>query len=217
MGKLTEKLPKPMLEVNGKTLLEHKFDALPESVHEIILVVGYLKEAISAKFGDSYQGKKLIYIEQENIIGGTMDALLQAKDHLTEKFLILMGDDIYSKEDINAVVAHDWALLVQRVPDTVIGGRVIISAEHTVVDIIENDPGEGAVSTNMYALDPRIFTFPPVPKKAGSDELGLPQTVVAASKASGIPLHVVEATRWIQITNPDDIEKAEKLLSTSGA
>ena len=84
------------------------------------MVVGYLKEAISAKFGDSYQGKKLIYIEQENIIGGTMDALLQAKDHLTEKFLILMGDDIYSKEDINAVVAHDWALLVQPVPDTVI-------------------------------------------------------------------------------------------------
>src|SRR3989344_3843133 len=184
MGKLTEKLPKPMLEVNGKTLLEHKFDALPESVHEIILVVGYLKEAISAKFGDSYQGKKLIYIEQENIIGGTMDALLQAKDHLTEKFLILMGDDIYSKEDINAVVAHDWALLVQRVPDTVIGGRVIISSEHTVVDIIENDPGEGAVSTNMYALDPRIFTFPPAPKKAASDELGPPQTVVAASKPS---------------------------------
>jgi len=215
MGKLTENLPKPMLEVAGKTLLEHKFDALPEGVHEIILIVGYLKETIIEKFGESYNGKKLIYIEQENIVGGTMDALLQAKEYLTEKFLVMMGDDIYSEEDINAVLAHDWALLVQRVPDTVIGGRVIISADHTVIDILENDPGEGAVSTNMYVLDPRIFTFPSVPKKAGSDELGLPQTVVAASKASGIPLDVVEATRWIQITNPDDIQKAEKLLSTS--
>lgn len=214
MGKLTETLPKPMLLVNGKTLLEHKFDALPGEVDEIILIVGYLKDAIIAKFGDSYNGKKLVYIEQKNIVGGTMDALLQAKDLLTEKFLVMMGDDIYSEEDIQAVLAYDWALLVQRVPDTVIGGRVIISADHTVVDIIENRPGEGAVSTNMYALDPRIFTSPPMPKKAGSDELGLPQTVVLASKTSGIPLHAVEATQWIQITNPDDLEKAETVLST---
>lgn len=216
MGKLTETLPKPMLEVNGKTLLEHKFDALPESVHEIILIVGYLKDVIIEKFGDSYQGKKLIYREQENIVGGTMDALLQAKEHLTEKFLILMGDDIYSEADIRAVLAHEWALLVQRVPDTAVGGRIVSDVEGHVIDIIEGAPGEGAVSTNMYVLDPRIFKHPAVPKASNSTELGLPQTVLAASKASGIPLNIVEATRWIQITNPEDIEKAEKLLSTSG-
>jgi NDP-sugar pyrophosphorylase family protein len=217
MGVLTEQLPKPMLEVAGKTLLEHKFDALPQDVHEIIIVVGYLKETISAKFGDTYNGKSIIYVEQRNIVGGTMDALLQAKPYLTEKFIVMMGDDIYTKEDIQAVLAHDWALLVQRVPDTKVGGRVIIGVDHYVIDIIENGEGDGAVSTNMFALDPRIFDYPAVPKKAGSEELGLPQTVVAASKASGIPLNVVEATRWIQITNPDDLVTATKLLSTSSA
>lgn len=217
MGPLTERLPKPMLEVAGKTLLEHKFDALPEDVHEIVIIVGYLKETIAAKFGDAYKGKKIIYVEQENIVGGTMDALLQAKQYLTEKFLVMMGDDIYTKEDIRAVLTHDWALLVQRVPDTKVGGRVIIDVDHHVTDIIENGEGEGAVSTNMFALDPRIFDYPAVPKKAGSEELGLPQTVVAASKASGIPLNVVEATRWIQITNPEDLASATKLLSTSSA
>lgn len=214
MGSLTETLPKPMLEVAGKTLLEHKFDALPDDVHEIILIVGYLKEAISQKFGNSYKGKKLIYREQKNIVGGTMDALVQAREHLTEKFLVMMGDDIYSKEDIAAVLAYDWALLVQRVPDTKVGGRVIIDIDHHVSDIVENGEGEGAVSTNMFALDPRIFDYPAVPKKEDSEELGLPQTVVAASQKSGIPLNVVEATRWIQITNPDDLAKAEKALST---
>ncbi|OGG58490.1 hypothetical protein A2765_02035 [Candidatus Kaiserbacteria bacterium RIFCSPHIGHO2_01_FULL_56_24] len=218
MGKLTEMLPKPLLLVNGKTLLEHKFDALPEEVHEIILIVGYLKDAIIAKFGDSYNGKKLVYIEQKNIVGGTMDALLQAKDLLTEKFLVMMGDDIYSKEDISALLTHDWAILVQRVPDTGAGGKVVYDIEGHVIDIIESGGhagGEGAVNTNMWVLDPRIFEHPPVPKTPGSMELGLPQTVLAASKASEIPLDVVEATRWIQITNPEDIQKAEKLLSTT--
>lgn len=215
MGKLTETLPKPMLEVAGKTLLEHKFDALPEDVHEIILIVGYLKEKIIERFGHSYKGKQITYIEQENIVGGTMDALVQARANLTEKFLVMMGDDIYSSADIAAVLTHDWALLVQRVPDTSVGGRVIIDSEHNVLDILEGGPGEGAVNTNMLVLDPRIFSYPAVVKKPGSAELGLPQTVIAASKASGIPLHVVEATRWIQISSPDDIAAATATLSTT--
>ncbi len=214
MGELTETLPKPMLTVQGKTLLEHKFDVLPESVHEIILIVGYLRERISEKFGESYNGKKITYIEQHDIVGGTMDALAQAQDVLSEKFIVMMGDDIYSKEDIDALVAYEWALLVQRVPDTSVGGRVVLDLDHQVVDIIEGAPGEGAVSTNMFVLDPRIFDYPPVSKSPHSRELGLPQTVLAASKASGIPLRVVEATQWIQVSNPDDLAKASQALST---
>ncbi len=214
MGALTETLPKPMLQVAGKTLLEHKFDALPEDVHEIVLVVGYLKEKIVERFGDSYKGKKLTYIEQENIVGGTMDALLQARDVLKEKFLVMMGDDIYAPEDIRTVLSHEWALLVARVPDTSVGGR-IMEKEGRVTDILEHSvSGEGFISTNLFALDPRIFEHAPVPKTPGSTEIGLPQTVLSASRTSGIPLSLVEAGRWIQITSPEDIARAERMLST---
>jgi bifunctional UDP-N-acetylglucosamine pyrophosphorylase/glucosamine-1-phosphate N-acetyltransferase len=82
MGKLTEHSHKTMLQVAGKTLLEHKFDVLPDDVAEIILVVGYLGETIRARFGDSYYGRKLTYVAQENIVGGTMNALLQAQSIL---------------------------------------------------------------------------------------------------------------------------------------
>ena len=214
MGTLTEALPKPMLTVAGKTLLEHKLDVLPDDVHEIVLVVGYLKEKIIERFGDDYKGKKLIYIEQENIVGGTMDALLQAKDVLQEKFLVMMGDDIYAQEDIRSALSHEWALLVARVSDTSVGGR-IMEEEGKIVDILEHSvAGEGLVGTNLFALDPRVFSYPPVPKAPDSSELGLPQTVLAASRASGIPLALVEATRWVQISGPEDIARAEQLLST---
>lgn len=214
MGKLTEELPKPMLQVAGRTLLEHKFDALPDDVHEIVLIVGYLKEKIMERFGGSYKGKRLIYIEQQNIVGGTMDALLQAKDVLHEKFLVMMGDDIYAQEDIRAVLAHEWALLVARVPDTSVGGRIVEDGGR-VTDILEHSvTGEGFISTNLFALDPRIFAHALVPKAPGSTELGLPQTVLSASRVSGIPLSIVEATEWIQITSPEDIVRAEAVLST---
>lgn len=214
MGSLTEKLPKPMLEVNGKTLLEHKFDVLPEEVDEIILIVGYLKEKIHEHFGDSYKGKKLTYIEQKNISGGTADALWQAKDILTGRFLVLMGDDVYAPADLDACIAHEWALLVQHVPDVSVGGHVIIDSDQHVVDIVEHvHSGEGFVSSNVFALDTRIFDHPMSPKAPGSKEFGLPQTVLASSKISGVPFTIVEATQWIQITTPDDLAKAERLLS----
>ncbi len=213
MGALTEKLPKPMLEVNGKTLLEHKFDALPASVNEIIIVTGYLGNTIREKFGDAYRGMKMTYVEQTNIVGGTADALWQAKDFLAGKFLVMMGDDIYAREDIEAVAAHEWALLIQRVPDTAVGGKVISDTEGRIIDIIEeNSGGEGGVSANLFALDTRLFDYPQVPKASGSSEMGLPQTALAASQASGIPFNVVEATNWIQITNPDDLALASQRL-----
>lgn len=214
MGKLTETLPKPMLTVAGKTLLEHKFDALPPEVDEIIIIVGYLKEKISEAYSSSYKGKKLVYLEQKNIVGGTMDALLTAKGALKEKFVVMMGDDIYSKEDIETMCTHEWALLVQKVLDTSVGGRVVTNEVGMVTAIVEHTiGGEGIVGTNMFALDTRLFLYPPVPKAEGSTEIGLPQTVLAASKASGIPLSIVEAKRWIQITTPEDIARAEALLA----
>ncbi|HWO07466.1 MAG TPA: sugar phosphate nucleotidyltransferase [Candidatus Paceibacterota bacterium] len=215
MGELVEKVPKPMLEVAGKTLLEHKFDALPDDADEIILVVGYLADAVKNRFGGSYNGKKIAYVTQENIYGGTADALWQARDILREKFIVMMGDDIYAREDIEAIRVHDWALLVQRVPDTAVGGKVVTDLDNRIVDIIEgNEGGEGVVSANMFALTSRIFDFPQVPKAAGSSEMGLPQTILAASKESGVPFDVVEATKWIQISNPDDLVRAEVTLGS---
>lgn len=218
MGKLTERQPKPMLKVAGKTLLEHKFDVLPDEVDEIILIVGYLKEKIIERFGDSYGDKRLLYIEQKDIVGGTMDALLQAKDVLTGKFIVMMGDDIYSQSDIEACSALEWAVLVKRASDTGTGAQVIVGADGRVTDIVEYGEhvgGGGMVNTNMFVLDRRVFDYKAVPKTVGSSELGLPQTVLAASQEGSIPLAVVEATFWVQITSPDDLDRAEALLSTT--
>ena len=42
MGEFTGTTPKPLLQVAGKSVLEHKFDALPDEVDEVILTIGYL-------------------------------------------------------------------------------------------------------------------------------------------------------------------------------
>jgi hypothetical protein len=51
-----------------------------------------------------------------------------------------------------------------------------------------------------------------IPKAEGSPEYGLPQTVVAAAKASGVPFVALPSSFWIQITEPNDLARAEEIL-----
>ena len=55
-----------------------------------------MKEKIKERFGDSYKGIKLTYVEQPEQ-NGTGHALLFAKEHLKGKFIVLNGDDIFHK------------------------------------------------------------------------------------------------------------------------
>ena len=117
MGELSNETPKPMLKVLGKTLLEHKLDSLPSSMDEVILVVGHLKNKITDTLGENYQGRKITYVVQDELLG-TAHSVFLCKENLIneEKFLVMMGDDIYSKEDMQECLDNTWSIGVREAP-----------------------------------------------------------------------------------------------------
>ena len=219
MGELTESVPKPMLKVSGKTLLEHKLDALSGIADDIIIVVGHYGGVIHDYFGGTYGGTRLLYVEQD-VLDGTAGALWRAKDALTDRFLVLMGDDLYSRTDIERclVPGDGWVMLVEETSQPRSGGDVKLDTHHHIKDIVEGEyKGHGYIGTNLFALDVSLFDFPMIPKTAGSNEYGLPQTVLKAAKELKIPFYAVQATGWVQITSPRDLVKAERVLALSMA
>ncbi|KKQ79283.1 MAG: hypothetical protein UT03_C0063G0001, partial [Candidatus Moranbacteria bacterium GW2011_GWD2_38_7] len=52
MKDLTDNVPKPMLQINGKPILAYKLEALPEEIDEVIFVVGYFGNQIQQYFGE---------------------------------------------------------------------------------------------------------------------------------------------------------------------
>lgn len=214
MGGLTEQKPKPLLEIAGKTLLEYKFEVLPYDVDEVIIVVGYLGSAIHDRFGGMWKDKRILYVEQEKI-DGTAGALWRTQSVLHDHFLVMMGDDLYSKEDVDRCAALEgWSLVVQETEHMNMGGDVVIGDGGQIIGIEEGDHGgkPGLIGTNLFSLDTHIFDFPMVPKAKDSDEFGLPQTVLAASKASGVQFRAVKSSFWVQITEPGDLVRAEEML-----
>ncbi len=216
MGSLTELTPKPMLKVAGKNLIEHKLDALPSNIDEVVIIVGYLGSEIQKYFGGEYKGRRLLYVEQEQA-RGTADALWQAKDILHDQFLVLNGDDLYAQADLIRCMVHQdgWYLLVQDAPDSYSGGIVEVVEDSIISGIAEgsHDHAGGKACMNVYLLDTRVFAAPLVPKAAGSTEYGLPQTVLAAAQQMHIPFRTEKADFLIQITSPEDLARAQVLLS----
>ena len=215
MKELTEGTPKPLLQVAGRALLEYEFDSLPDEVDEVILVVGYLGGMIHDAFGPEYYGKRILYIEQEEL-NGTAGALWLAKDILKDRFLVLMADDIYARADVaKAASAKNWTMGVQQLDAIEEGGEVMVDKSGHITEIVEGEHSGklGLISTNLFGLDTRIFDIKPVLKAPGSDEFGLPQTALAASDKLKIPLEAIPSVGWIKITAPKDLQKAEEILS----
>lgn len=213
MRELTEDTPKALLPIAGKTLLEYKFDVLPESVDEVVVIVGYLGSRIQQAFGPGWRGRKLLYVEQEEL-NGTAGALWAAKDILRDTFIVLHADNIYAPQDVLTVSCTPWSVAGIEVDSLERQAKMIVDASDRVMDILEvgaHDDSPGFYNTGLYCLDTRIFNYRPVPKSPGSPELGLPQTIIA----TGLPLYLVRATFWLEITEADDIEKAEKILAAA--
>src|SRR5688572_26705524 len=95
MGSLTAELPKPMVRVQGKPILETILAGLRDhaGVREAFLVVGYQADVIRAYFGDGQKwGVKIFYGVQE-VQDGTGKAPETAKEWIgSDPFLLTCGD-----------------------------------------------------------------------------------------------------------------------------
>ena len=208
MQHLSTDTPKPLLTVLDKTLLEHKLDALPADITEVLIVVGYLKEKIINHIGCSYNNKKITYIVQEQLLG-TAHCLSLCKSHLLNehKFLVMMGDDIYCKDDMIECLKYDFSILISQVESVLNKGYVIFHNDK-IKEIIEQYQHDipGYVCTGLYCLTPKIFDYTMV--AINETELGLPQTILSTNEE----LKVIKSRFWLQITTPNDLIIAETLL-----
>lgn len=109
-------VPKPMINICGKPILEHQIDNLKAcGLTDIILVIGYLGDKIKEYFGNGSKfGVNIEYFVEDHPLG-TAGALFKMPQ-LTEDFLLLCGDVIIDVDFNRFIAFHKehkaWASLV---------------------------------------------------------------------------------------------------------
>jgi len=165
MRPLTADRPKALVEVAGQPLLSHALDALLSvGVDRVVVVVGYRGEAITERYGDSYCGTPLAYVEQDEQLG-TAHALGQALPKLSAPFVVMNGDNV-CRANLDAVVERhreadaEATLLVERIAREQARktGVVETDADGRVTGLVEKseDPPSTLVTRGFYAFGSAI-------------------------------------------------------------
>src|SRR5438874_8827819 len=100
MGELTNELPKPMLKVQGKPILEHILEGVVGAgIHEIFIVTGFRAHVIEDYFGDGKKWGARITCGRQIVQDGTGKAAEPAKEWVGgDDFLLTYGDILVKPE-----------------------------------------------------------------------------------------------------------------------
>lgn len=216
---LTRDVPKPLLRLHGKPLLQYIVEGLARAgCTDLVVVVGYLQAQVREYFGDGRQfGAHVRYLEQEEQ-GGTGDAVLLARDvegFRRGPFVVTYGDILcsyWAYESLAALaregVSH--ALVANHVPDPHAGAAVYATAGGVVERIVEKPPrGTSTTQWNnagIYLLGPDAFEWLARTPVSSRGELELTQALQRGIE-TGNPFRVVhlDATRfWCDVGTPEE-------------
>ena len=105
-----DEIPKPMLKIGDKPILEHQIECLKKNgIDEIIIIVGHLGEVISEYFGDGSKiDVNIEYIkEDEDNPLGTAGSLFYLKDKLVGNFVLVFGDVFFDVDFKKMIEFHE--------------------------------------------------------------------------------------------------------------
>ncbi len=217
----TETMPKVMLPVANKPILEYVFDAVKNcGIDEIIVVVGYKKEVIMEYF-KNYKDIKITYVIQDKQLG-TAHALLQAKNKLDDSFIVISGDNIIDQNSISKLIQDnsEYSILIKEHPHPSKYGVVFI--EKTILKELVEKPKEELgkfISTGIYKLPYKAFEEIEELTSQGIYTLSaVIQSIVEKDKA----INTILADLWMDIVYPWDLISVNETMihhipsSTSG-
>lgn len=207
LGELTEGLPKPMLPVGDRPLLERIIDQLREAgIHRVNLSTHYRGDTIAAHFGDGSDfGVEINYVEEDEPLGtaGAL-ALLQSADEPT----LVMNGDVLTRVDFRAMLRfhqeHEAALTVAVRPYEVQVPFGVVATDGAEVRAIEEKPlVKGFVNAGIYLLDPHVQRHVPSGRRFDMPEL-IEEVLTRGGRVVGFPLHEY----WVDIGELEDYRRA---------
>ena len=210
---LTDKIPKALLEVQGKAVTEHIFDLLKKyGIREVILCAGYLKDKIKEHFGDGSRfGVSITYIEEDEPLG-TAGPLKLAKKYLKESFIVSNGDELKSINIPRMFRLHRrkgalGTLALTTVDDPSHYGVARLDGSR-IIEFVEKPKKEEApsnlINAGFYILEPEVIDM--IPNGFSMLEKDIFPKLAKMGKLRGFPF----AGQWFDIGTIERYKLAEK-------
>ncbi len=166
---LTSNIPKPMMPIVNRPMMEHIVELLKtHGFDEIVVTVAFMANAIRTYFGDGSEfGVRMVYAIEESPLG-TAGSVRNAMDELDERFLVISGDvltDIDLGEMVRFHEERGALATIGLVPvENPLEFGIVITREDGSIERFLEKPTWGQVfsdtiNTGIFVLEPEIFDY----------------------------------------------------------
>ncbi len=203
----TRDIPKPLVEINGESLIESLIRRFAGSGYFSFFVsVNHMAEQIIERLKDGKAlGVEIEYLH-ESVPLGTAGALSFLRDRLQDDLLVANADlvttcDFHSLLSFHTSRASAITIATRRYEHQIPFGVLDFNGD-TVARLLEKPTWTAQVSTGIYALSPRVLSL--VPDNVPTDMPDLISKVLDAGEVvSAFPLH----EEWHDVGRPEDLER----------
>ena len=227
MREMTAELPKPMLEVRGKPVLQYIVEGLREAgVIEFLIIVGYRAETVQNFFGDGSRYKIGIQYATQIVQDGTGRVIELAKNFVgNTPFILGYGDILVAPENYKRVADLppdvEAFISVTRGEDVSKGGAVFVNEQMELIDLREKPkPGEPTsqwYNAGLYAFRPSIFDFTAKLKPSPRGEYELTDAIRDLAQSgkkvrAGRAVKAIELSGdWVDVRDPEILARLNAL------
>lgn len=206
---MTEKLPKPLIEVGDKPILETIIKNFEQhGFKKIYISVNYKAEMIKDYFqnGDNF-GVEIRYLEEKQRLGTAGALSLLDENEIDAPFFVMNGD-LLTNVNFEKMLAYHLqnksvATVGVREYDFQVPYGVIQSSEGYVSSIEEKPVHKFFVNTGIYLLDPTLLVM--IPKETFFDMPALISMAIEQDKkVASFPVHEY----WLDIGRIEEYDKA---------
>lgn len=211
MRSVSEQVPKVMLPVLGKPLLEHQIDWLKKSgLTEVFLCLGFKAEAVQKHFGDGAKWGMTLHYQVEQTPRGTAGAVKDLSPQLSGDLLLIYGD-LYAEVDYGKLLkfhaAHAGAAtLVVFETDHPYDSDMVRAEGNLITGFHRPKPGEvfeNIAAAAIWVLRPRLLDL--IPREVPSD---FGRDIFPKALAAGEKLYCYRTTERVEdVGTPERLEK----------
>ena len=214
LGKRTSEMPKPLVEVGGRPMIDHCFDALEGAGYGTIYVtVNYLSDQIEDHIAAQSRTAWIKCIREPNYLG-TAGSLALLRNYVMQSILV-MNADVVTGVDLNALNDfHSASGKKATIGAAAYEARIpygVIDYDQTgeFRGILEKPTVRHFISAGIYILEAEFLAL-----LESGQAMDMPE-LLNAGRMVGLPIGIFPIQEyWRDLGNPRDLEQAEKDLSS---
>ncbi|WP_419766214.1 MAG: nucleotidyltransferase family protein [Arcobacter sp.] len=211
LGELTKNIPKPMLKIGNKPILQHIIEMFTSyGFTKFIISVNYKSEIIKNYFKDGNEfGIEVKYLEEKKRLG-TGGALSLIDLDINEPFFVTNGDVITSLDFNEMLNEHLYSkanatMCVKKETYQLPYGNVSMDEEQNIIEMKEKPIYSFFINTGIYIFDPIILKY--IPKNVFFD---LPEVFELLKKDNKSTKTFIMDSYWVDIGKKEQYDLTSK-------